>query len=952
MAHYLKMRGKDAVLVAYIADDPTDWRFSYVKLAYQTEISEKGRVKVKSVFTTARRYSFLVGENEPNHTAQKQLGDLLMQESRLTLNQIEDAFNIESVTKEFFEDYKDLFLQIKANLDQIVATKQQVKTEFERCEIDTANFSKKLLGQIVFLYFLQKKGWLGVAEDAAWGTGDKKFLHNLFKNKGERNYFDDILEPFFYEALAIERKRDFYPALQCKVPFLNGGLFEPLNGYDWKNTQIKLDNQVFEEVFKVFNLYNFTVREDEPLEREVAVDPEMLGRVFEKLLEIKDRKSKGAYYTPREIVHYMCQESLINYLDTALNADPQKVTVEDIESLIREGDTSLENDLAKESGRKSGDYGLPESIRGFAKMIDFALAEVKICDPAIGSGAFPVGMMNEIVRARRVLTPYLNTHAPAEEGVRTGANRTPYTFKRHAIQENLYGVDIDPAAVDIAKLRLWLSLVVDEENYKDIKPLPNLDYKIVRGNSLLGYPYQRRGLEKLEALKATYFYETDAWKKQALREQVDRELDDIFKNTKQSLGYQTDFDFRINFSEVFRAKDGFDVVIGNPPYVSTKGRNITDKKALKNVYGFADDLYSHFYFRGIETLRTQGVLAYISSKTFWTIQTKQNLRQHLLAHRFIELYDTASPFEAMVDTCIVLLKNARDETDYNITVKDGKSNLLNPVVYQASVGLYHQAVNQVIFVPSPFNLVVHEKYNEIVKALMQTWWRNIATSRDIEKNRKVLDAYRRTLKPGDVTLLGLMTEGGQGLATANNGKYVGVLEGTLYAARIRQTRPLKLLAAVRANNINELVHIQTKDDTIAFLANKSEQQIRALFDALKEKYGRDIFGQGYLFRIVSPDEIAGVGQMSEDEKLNGIKGPRTFVPYDKGDREGNRWYLRTPYYIDWSVENVHHLQQDPRARWQGYNFYFREGFCWTNVLNPNARLIKTRLKGNTACALS
>ena len=182
MAHYLNKRGKDAVLVAYITDDPADWRFSYVKLAYQTEITDKGKVKVKSEFTPARRYSFLVGENEPTHTAQKQLGDLLMQDGRLTLAQIEEAFNIESVTKEFFEDYKALFLQLKENLDQIIAANKQVKAEFERCEIDTANFAKKLLGQIVFLYFLQKKGWLGVAQDTAWGTGDKKFLHNLFKN--------------------------------------------------------------------------------------------------------------------------------------------------------------------------------------------------------------------------------------------------------------------------------------------------------------------------------------------------------------------------------------------------------------------------------------------------------------------------------------------------------------------------------------------------------------------------------------------------------------------------------------------------------------------------------------------------------------------------------------------------------------------------------------------------
>ena len=439
MAHYLRKRNKDAVLVAYITDDPTDWRFSYVKLAYQTEITDKGKVKVKREFTPARRYSFLVGENEPNHTSQKQLGDLLLQSGRLTLEQIEEAFNIESVTKEFFENYKALFLQIKENLDQIVDSNQKVKDEFERCEIDTTNFSKKLLGQIVFLYFLQKKGWLGVAKDEAWGTGDRKFLYNLFLENRDKNYFDDILEPFFYEALAIERKGDFYPALQCNVPFLNGGLFEPLNDYDWERTHIDLDNQVFEEVFRVFNLFNFTVREDEPLEREVAVDPEMLGRVFESLIEENERKGLGAYYTPREIVHFMCQESLINYLDTNINKrenflvnehgkqpdlfgketpyqaimkeniQKEVIPLSELQMFIREGETSIEIDVLKEEGElTTKEYGLPESIRKNANKLDKALEEIKICDPAIGSGAYPVGMMTEVVKARKVLTPFVN----------------------------------------------------------------------------------------------------------------------------------------------------------------------------------------------------------------------------------------------------------------------------------------------------------------------------------------------------------------------------------------------------------------------------------------------------------------------------------------------------------------------------------------------------------------
>ena len=630
MAHYLNRREKDAVLVAYITDDPSDWRFSYVKLAFQTEITDQGKVRVNQEYTPARRYSFLVGQHEPNHTAQKQLGDLLILEGKPTLEQIEAAFNIESVTKEFFEDYKKLFLMIKENLDRIVETKPQVQAEFERCEIDTANFAKKLLGQIVFLYFLQKKGWLGVAEGKAWGTGDKKFLSNLFEQNKDRNFFDEILEPFFYEALAMERKGDFYPALQCKVPFLNGGLFEPLNGYDWEHTLIGLDNKDFEEIFRVFNLYNFTVREDEPLEKEVAVDPEMLGKVFENLLEVKDRKSKGAFYTPREIVHYMCQESLINYLDAALNQKEKSLAKEDgiqsdlfgnkpdhqmvikekvyqelipladIETFIREGDISIERDQAREEGKLGDDdYGLPESIRNYAKEIDFALADVKICDPAIGSGAFPVGMMTEIVRARQVLTAYLPNQR----------NRDSYSFKWHCIENSLYGVDIDASAVDIAKLRLWLSLIVDEESYDEIRPLPNLDYRIVCGNSLLSVQKDLFNFSlypELEQKKIQYFSTTSPKNKNVLR----REIEGLIY---QLTNGKTLFDFEVYFSEIFSKNKGFDVIIANPPYVRVDEIKKELKKIYRDkyqvVYG-KYDIYYLFFELGFRLGAGNGVLVH------------------------------------------------------------------------------------------------------------------------------------------------------------------------------------------------------------------------------------------------------------------------------------------------------------------------------------------------------
>lgn len=567
---------KDAALVAFHTDNSDDWRFSLVQMDYQIVESETGKIKTKTELTPARRFSFLVGKNEDSHTAQRQLLPILQNDkNNPLLSDFEKAFNIEVVTQEFFERYKSLFLDVKDSLEGLMREDRTISKDFIDKGVDPVDFSKKLLGQIVFLYFLQKKGWFGVGRDNSWGTGPKNFLRLLFEKMvtDYKNFFNDVLEPLFYEALAKERDDDFYSRFNCKIPFLNGGLFDPINNYDWVHTDIKLPDELFSNTLKtkqgdvgtgildIFDRYNFTVKEDEPLEKEVAVDPEMLGKVFENLLEVKDRKSKGTYYTPREIVHYMCKESLINYLASKCEG---KVNRKDIETLVFYGEQVVEHDgRVVQEGKETSTYSykLPESIRKNAKFIDDKLKSIRVCDPAIGSGAFPVGMMNEIIRTRNTLTNYLKDKK----------ERLIYNFKRDAIQNSLYGVDIDPGAVEIAKLRLWLSLVVDEQDIKQIKPLPNLDYKIVCGNSLLNVDMQSLfidyNLQQIEKLKEELFNETNIRKKQGFKEQIDKLIAEVTDNNKT-------FDFEIYFSEVFEGtnkKDkGFDIVIGNPPWEKVK----------------------------------------------------------------------------------------------------------------------------------------------------------------------------------------------------------------------------------------------------------------------------------------------------------------------------------------------------------------------------------------------
>jgi Alw26I/Eco31I/Esp3I family type II restriction m6 adenine DNA methyltransferase len=599
---------KDYALVAFYTkeDQGADWRFSFIKLEYRSELdAEKGKVKTKKEFTPAKRYSFLVGKYEKAYTAKNQLLPLLQNISNNpTIEELEAAFSIEKVTDEFFNQYKDLYIKLYENFENDL----KVKSAIDQAGIDNARFTKKLLGQIVFLYFLQKKGWLGVAQNARWGTGKKRFVQELFDQaQNEKiNFFKDKLQYLFYEALAKERDNvnSYYKRFDCRIPFLNGGLFEA--DYNWQEAQITIPEILFRNdeknkagdlgtgILDVFDRYNFTIKEDEPLDKEVAVDPEMLGKVFENMLDITERKSKGAFYTPREIVHYMCQESLIHYLDNSLDGNVDK---KDIETFIREGHFALENDerVATKGETKTYQYQLPESIRQNADLIDQKLSDIRICDPAIGSGAFPVGLLHELANAMLVLKPHFSDNylskklkdfsIPFKESY--SESRYIYRLKRHIIQESIYGVDIDASAIDIARLRLWLSLVVDEDDLDPIETLPNLDYKIVCGNSLIGMPETAmRNLQvekELEALKEDFYNITDETQKKALRQEINTKIRELLDSAEQFAGYKIDFDFKLFFSEVWREKGGFDVVIGNPPYDVYQGKKNDELEILKAI---------------------------------------------------------------------------------------------------------------------------------------------------------------------------------------------------------------------------------------------------------------------------------------------------------------------------------------------------------------------------------
>ncbi|MEQ3082724.1 Eco57I restriction-modification methylase domain-containing protein [Bacteroides cellulosilyticus] len=531
---------------------------------------------------------------------------------------------------------------------------------FDHNEKKIRDYVKKMMGRITFLHFLQRKGWM---------CGDLNYMQNMFENSVYKNdYLDSVLEPLFFgilntkpaerEALFANYGWDKSLLAEWKdIPYLNGGLFER----DTEDEpESRFPSEYFKRLFQFFSEYNFTIDENDPNDAEVGVDPEMLGKIFENLLE--DNKDKGAFYTPKEIVRYMCQESLIAYLETNTSVAKDK---------IRKFVLSPEDGVAD----------IPDNKK--PKLLT-ALEEVKICDPAIGSGAFPMGLLNELLHCREVLS---------------GKHYDRAEIKKSIIQNNIYGVDIEKGAVDIARLRFWLSIVVDEETPS---PLPNLDYKIMQGNSLvesfMGVDLSKLTYEKeykkdkgeislfddeknrlqktVSHLLSSYYSCSDHDRKVKLQQEIS---DTINKQLEEQaynpaiLGKLKTINLAENnkfflwhtwFSDVFsRPSDcnGFDIVIGNPPY----GANIDELVPLyerlypKTSHGYKD-IYKYFYDFGLSICKKDGSLCYITPNTFLRQPRYGDLRRVLLEFNITQILDLGENIfmDAVVPVAICICKNA------------------------------------------------------------------------------------------------------------------------------------------------------------------------------------------------------------------------------------------------------------------------------------------------------
>ncbi len=753
-----------AALINFVAPSNKNvWRLTLV--ACDSLITPDG---VKEKKTNPKRFTYLLGSSETCRTAAERF-ETLSTEKEITFQSLVNAFSVEKLSKEFFDEYTLHYQNFcdylqesnyRRSVFNISFPDNATKQEKDKASKPIRDFVKKLLGRIVFLYFVQKKGWLG-ASDTDYTDGPSDFIKQLFfKSGGNETFYSNWLTVLFFDTLNKERPNDDFTmpdGKTVKVPFLNGGLFDKeefdehlltfpaklFHHPDFEDTILTAKSNGFARGFLDFlDAFNFTVYEDSPDDHIVAVDPEMLGHIFENLLE--DNKDKGAFYTPKEIVHYMCQESLTEYclnLDfsdfgiTMIDEDKRKL----IESIIKKKEVDIE--LLKKSCQSGKPY------ESWFRQLEMHLDNVKICDPAIGSGAFPMGLLQEIFSIKELIA------------YETGKEWNPAEAKLNIIQNSIYGVDIEKGAVDIARLRFWLSLVIDEEKPK---PLPNLDYKIVVGDSLISkfdgemveIDWERkqsvgkadeyvkniqRLLVEVADKQKKYFNPNNKNKKKLQAEIRNLKIEllinqlsynrlayteknplkggfmptaaDIKHNTERELkiaGFNNligklknllknldepfnHFDWKLDFPEVLNPylvpdekQRGFDIVIGNPPYITYKGKEVVDisdeeVKQLIALYPnsaeYKVNSFALFTDKSINLLANNGILSFIIPSTILQNEYLKKIREYLITSYNISQIVTFSNkvFEAVTDSIILFVKNKFSETLETIVTR--KNNL-------------------------------------------------------------------------------------------------------------------------------------------------------------------------------------------------------------------------------------------------------------------------------------
>lgn len=632
-----------------------------------------------------------------------------------------DSFDIHPLNKKFYAGISERFTLLRQYL-----VKEKVFDERH-----ASLFANRLIGRIIFTWFLDKKGIV----NPEIGYFDSESYED------DNEYYRERLERLFFGVLNTPIEDREYKDNQ--TPFLNGGLFEPRENDLYKNYKLHFPKNYFDDLFEFLSSYNFTTDESTSQFQQVAIDPEMLGRIFENLLaEMTEetgeqaRKAKGAFYTPREIVDYMCRESLKEYLKTKITYD------ENLDQRLYQLIDAPDKDFQDQ------DHNWRRDWKPYKTDIMKALDELKILDPACGSGAFPIGMLQLLVKVYE----------------RLEARFSSYNTKLGIIENNIYGVDIEPMAVEIARLRAWLSIVVDEESdSKKIKPLPNLEFKFICANSLIdldkkstaGFGDDPELQEKIREIRDSYFKTESLNKKKKLRDEYEKLLgkgESLFGESEKSRQLKTykpfDNESQTEFldtSFIFGV-DNFDIMIANPPYVSInqlardKNPLITylksDSASLGNYFGVnlhsvpdnrkkyppKPNLYSFFFAITKKHLSEKGILSFIVPKNLLTAKDLDTVRYFLVEDLkllklvalsesvFVHTQTTAGKI-ATSSLLVFASKNAsKKEYDINIINTDLKNLNNSKKIEVKNDKLLEKILNWNFICHSPSTIEILDKY--------------------------------------------------------------------------------------------------------------------------------------------------------------------------------------------------------------------------------------------------
>lgn len=854
------------------------------------------------------------------------LGDLSVDsgQGRTSLErEVKNVFSIREITQSFYEEFGEIFRE----------TLQDAIHNLEDPDENLNAYTRTVVNRVLFLMFIEEKGWL---------DGDVDYIENQYeaaKEDPDKHLYHDLFEPLFFEALSNTGTTD--DDFLGRIPFLNGGLFERAE----IESDVIIDEAFFDTLLDpeedesgdpkgFLRRYKISLRESNPSEQELVVDPEFIGRIFEMFMQEDERSEVGAFYTPKPITAYMTKNALKQHLLARTDLAHEQVV-----SLV-------------------SDHTAPESLtEEQAEAVDDALRSASVLDPAVGSGAFIIAMLEELVAI-----------AEAVDDARDDPDATDrFERKEEFIADNLYGVDIDAGGIELCKFRVWLHLMQDlnvsHEEFLDRNEelaLPNLGFKFFVGNSLVGEhdptridvgSYQETltgGLEstldeihetRSEFLTAHGDEKDDLGERlEDLTDQLETQLavkggDDWMNEVADEAG--STFAWTSMIPEVI-LDGGFDIVIGNPPYrggrdspgyVNQLGRFYDEKYDFyKRIPRMQYDLYQKFIVRAWELARDGGIVSYITSGTFLTLESKETSRwvlQENELHQLVLANDDT--FDAAVEPAIFSFTKEPTEDDSHFFYIDGRSKEIESYrelveldprsvgsgdqvveiepdhVYRVNVSLYSESFHRVFFKPTELNLGLSRAVLTGAKDLSEKWEYTLRSTTRIRNREEQLNEHAESLEAGDVTLFGLGCRGGRGLNTGNNNNFLAYINGTEKSEEIKQKYPDFEYAIKNAES-----------------------------DDLK---------RGELSTVITDDHVADVSEMTEEERLNGISEDTdaTWVPIEKGFSKGEEYYKDSITYIDWSAESVAAIENSDSGLIRNPDLNFSSGLFFVVGGHANLR---------------